>query len=263
MQEGRWPATLTLQLRFMGGGADNSRFYTRSTAFPAPSLAGVPPPAGPAALDVQGVHSDEIQQQRGANLPVASASQPQHAGSSSSQGQQPRRPAAAAARPGHQQRPRPTSPGGSGSPAASGAPGGSQTAAAGERSGGGAAMLTNITEHRASGRTVGAHGSKPEATMLGAYRGAATLANLAEHRASGRAVGSPPQDALEAALRGNAEALCRSASALQPPAAVLVEVRLWPVTKTVSQEAFEPESARGGAAGNCRGTVPRCSHRLQ
>lgn len=47
-QEGRWPGTMTLQLRFWGGGADSSRFYIRSTSFPAPSLAGVPPPA-PAA----------------------------------------------------------------------------------------------------------------------------------------------------------------------------------------------------------------------
>jgi len=63
LQEGRWPATLSVQLRFMGGGADNNRYYTRSTAFPAPSLASVPPPAAASAPSAGGA-----QRQREATL---------------------------------------------------------------------------------------------------------------------------------------------------------------------------------------------------
>lgn len=153
LQEGRWPGTLTLQLRFWGGGADNARFYTRSTAFPAPSLAGKPPPPRPA----------------GSAAPAGAAD---------------------------------------GSRATSGGPAQAAPAArADNTSTAGPAAVAPFSNNSAA--------PSPDASLL---------AHLAEHRASGRAVGAPHQDALEAALRANAEGLCRSSSSLQPPAAVLVEV---------------------------------------
>ena len=160
LQEARWPGTLTLQLRFWGGGADNARFYTRSTAFPALSLAGKPPPPHPAG---------------GAALAGAAAG-----GSATSGGPAQAIPAA----------------------------GNSDITAMGAA----AALRGDSTARR---------------TETAPGPGVPLLAHLAEHRASGRAVGAPPADALEAALRANAEGLCRSSSSLQPPAAVLVEVRRW------------------------------------
>lgn len=160
-QEGRWPAALAVQLRFVGGGADSSRYYIRSTAFPAPSLATVPAPALATGAG-GGALPQTPQQVEGAAVKSPGAVKQ---------------------------------------------------------------LLPGAAQH-----AVKAFGSRGAAGGSGGSIGGGcgcggSGSQLAEHIASGQAVGAAPETALEAALLANAEAQCRAASALQPPAAKLVEVR--------------------------------------
>lgn len=71
--------------------------------------------------------------------------------------------------------------------------------------------------------TAAARSSSP--ALIQNSESAAAESFLKEHSRSGAAVGAPPGDALEAAVRANVMALCRTCSVQQPPSARLVEVR--------------------------------------